>query len=93
MYNVKLILTINLEGRTLTRVNSELVSLDAKQKLGITKAAYQYMISNEIPEWFNKKIAGSSWKELPKERRLELHLKRIADSLRGKFFEYEILED
>lgn len=93
MYNTKLILTINLEGKTLTRVNGELFSMDAKQKLGITKASYQYMISNEIPEWFSKKIAGMSWKDIPKTKRLELHLKRISDSLRGKFFEYEILED
>lgn len=61
----------------------------AKKSIKLTVDAYNYMTSNEAPEWYFKK----NWGNLSPTERLELHLKRLCDHHGGKEFTYNILED
>ena len=49
------------------------------------------MVSEESPAWARAKFL--KWKKLKPEERLELHMKRISDSYKGKSYKYSILED
>lgn len=61
----------------------------AAQTIKICKEAYDYMTSRECPEW--SKIGV--WNQMKPIQRLELHLKRIAESLGGVVASYEVFED
>lgn len=100
---IKISLTIVIEGSTLVR-KSEPITLgkknhkhypletkDAIYHVNLTKEAYDYMISSESPDWARVKFI--KWKKLKPEERLELHMKRICDSYKGKSYKYSILED
>ena len=60
----------------------------ARKSIKLTVDAYNYMTSNEAPEWYFKK----NWGNLSPTERLELHLKRLCDHHRGKEFTYNVLE-
>lgn len=80
----------------------------AKQVLQISKEAYNYYISNEVPEGYrfpkefkaNKaalrrgiSIASQAWNTQTPEQKLEWHLRRICESLKGKLGEYTVYTD
>ncbi len=75
--------------------NSEVITfytrkcIPAKQSLNITKESYNYMVSNECPEWHKK----GEWNKMNKTQRLESHLNRIAESLGGKMLSYQVFDD
>lgn len=100
---IKISLTIIIEGSTLVR-KSEPINLGKKNRkhypletkdaiyhINLTKEAYDYMVSEESPAWARAKFL--KWKKLKPEERLELHMKRISDSYKGKSYKYSILED
>lgn len=100
---IKISLTIIVEGSTLVR-KSEPINLGKKNRkhypletkdaiyhINLTKEAYDYMVSEESPAWARAKFL--KWKKLKPEERLELHMKRISDSYKGKSYKYSILED
>lgn len=62
-------------------------------KVTLTDYAYNYMISSEIPEFWEKSKAGVWSKKLKPEDRLKIHLNKICRHHGGKYFTYEILED
>lgn len=65
-------------------------SRPASQQLNISKVAYEYMISSEMPSWFeNPKL----WSQFSKKQRLEAHLKRTTLHLNGVSFTYEVMPD
>ena len=61
----------------------------AAQSLNINYESYKYMISAECPYWTRQKI----WNNLSKKERLEAHLQRITESLKGLSYTYVIFED
>lgn len=66
-----------------------LKTIPAKQHINMTKIAYLYMTSNECPEW--AKIG--EWNRLTPRQRLEQHLWRTCQHLKGKSYSYTILDD
>lgn len=54
----------------------------------MTKDAYNYMTSDEVPEWFNGK-----WKKLSKEEKIRQHLTRTMLMDGGTSFVFDILDD
>lgn len=70
------------------RINN-VESVPCRKSIKLVKEAYDYMISNEVPEWYYKK----DWKRLTAKEKLELHLQRICDHNGGKTFTYNILEN
>ena len=66
-----------------------LIQKECKQRIKITKDAYDYFISNEAPS-FIKKV---DWLLLKENQRLEIHLNSISESLGGKSYIYQILND
>lgn len=60
----------------------------AKQVINITKAAYDYYISNEVPFGYKK-----SWKSLSKEQKIAWHLNAICEELGGQMVSYVVFED
>lgn len=100
---IKISLTIVVEGSTLVRKSEPITlgkknrkhyplsSKDAIYHVNLTKEAYDYMTSSESPDWARVKFI--KWKKLKPEERLELHMKRISDSYKGKSYKYSILED
>lgn len=65
-------------------------SVPAKQSLNITKTAYNDMVSNDnCPHW----VKPFMWKNMSKKQRLESHLQRIVNDLKGESFTYHIFED
>lgn len=100
---IKISLTIIIEGSTLVR-KSEPINLGKKNRkhypletkdaiyhINLTKEAYDYMVSEESPAWARAKFL--KWKKLKPEERLELHMRRISNSYKGKSYKYSILED
>ena len=69
----------------------------AQQVIKMTKDAYNYMTSTEVPSWFVPfkplKPRTKEWSNLTPTQRLELHLARTCRHLRGKSFSYKIIED
>ena len=122
---IKILLTINLEGGILTRQDKpeiimwslnerdlnpykdwkeneglkvvksgstkhyNLTSTECVQRIKLTKDAYDYFISDEAPSFIKK----FNWITLKEKQRLEIHLNVISESLGGKSFTYEILND
>lgn len=78
------------------RINRDILNIsikgteDAKQVINMSKDAYDYMVSNEMPEWFHNKF---KWNTMSKKQRLIEHLQRTCDHLRGKSYSYTIYED
>lgn len=62
--------------------------LPAYKSLKLTKEAYNYMTSTEMPWWFK-----GPWKLMTRKQRLEAHLHRIMEDNRGTSYTYSILED
>ena len=69
----------------------------AQQRLTMCKAAYDYMTSTEVPNWFTPykpiKARIKEWCALTETQRLELHLARTCRHLNGKSFTYQIIDD
>lgn len=61
----------------------------AQQHINMTKQAYLYMISSEVPKWAKAK----EWYSLSQRERLERHLAKTCEHFGGKSFTYTILED
>jgi hypothetical protein len=61
----------------------------ALQVLAISKYAYDYMISDECPEWERK----NDWKLKNADSRLSSHLHRIASDMRGTVKAVDVYED
>ena len=59
------------------------------QTISMSKEAYQYMISNEVPSFSTK----SAWNKMTVEQRLVAHLNETASSLGGKLVDYTIYPD
>lgn len=60
------------------------------QTLNIGKEAYEYMTSaKDCPEW--EKM--SRWKQMSKDNRLDSHMKRICESLKGLSYSYQVFDD
>lgn len=60
----------------------------AQQVIKMNDNAYDYMTSNEVPEFSNKFM----WARMSKNQRLRAHLKNVSDSLGGISFTYEVLD-
>lgn len=69
----------------------------AQQSIKMCRAAYDYMISTEVPNWFSPykpmKARLKEWSNLTPTQRLELHLARTCRHFNGKSFTYQIVED
>lgn len=63
-------------------------SKPATQTINLRQEAYDYMVSNERPNWANKE-----WSNLNKMKRLEQHLQRIAEHFNGDLLSYTVFED
>lgn len=102
--DIKISLSIIVQGSTLVRKSKPITigkrfndnhypleAKDAIYHISLTREAYEYMISDEAPSFAKTKFI--KWKKLKPEERLELHMKRISDSYKGKSYKYSILED
>ena len=69
----------------------------AQQSIKMTKDAYNYMTSTEVPSWFTPykpiKARLREWVNLTPTQRLELHLARTCRHLGGKSFTYQIIDE
>lgn len=67
----------------------------AKQVMNICQEAYDYMTSDNRPEWF--RVSGENpntlWAKMSEEQRLQLHLNRLAESFGGVVDSYEVFPD
>lgn len=63
-------------------------SRPATQSVNICKEAYIYMTSKECPEW----AKPSTWCQMNKTQRLEQHLKKIAETLKGTVLSYRVFD-
>ena len=63
--------------------------IECKQRIKITKDAYDYFISDEAPSFIKK----FTWLLLKENQKLEIHLNSISESLGGKSYIYQILND
>lgn len=70
---------------------------EAKQCITMCEAAYEYMTSLEVPNWFVPykplKERFKEWKRLDEKARLELHLARTCRHFGGKSFTYELIAE
>lgn len=74
-----------------------------KQSVQLSKEAYDYMTSDEVPDHKlgkrvpfrrnGKRVMVPVWETYSDSQKLEWHFKKIADSLGAVGFNYEILED
>ena len=71
-----------------TYIHTVYEEVPCSQSINLTYNAYNYMTSEERPEWFK-----GPWKQMKKEQRLNAHLNRICESLNGKSYSYHVLED
>lgn len=111
---IKVSLTIQLEGSTLVNKGFEMIPFveshktskgnirtnkgfykhmskeakSASQHINITKEAYESMIKTCTPY-----IKYGDWQRMGKKARLEAHFKDLTDTLGGKSFTYEVLDD
>jgi hypothetical protein len=105
----KIVLTIYLEGRTLVRQSEpekyvftkkngrkKVVKhypktvIPASQKITMPIEAWkEFTAEDNCPRWEKP----YDWKRMTKKKRAESHLKQICNSLQGKYFTYEILND
>lgn len=71
-----------------TYIHTVYEEVPCSQSINLTYDAYNYMTSEERPEWFK-----GPWKQMKKEQRLNAHLHRICEDMNGTDFTYHILED
>ena len=71
-----------------TYIHTVYEEVPCSQSINLTYDAYNYMTSDERPEWFK-----GPWKQMKKEQRLNAHLHRICEDMNGTDFTYHILED
>ena len=64
-------------------------TIPCKKSINISKAAYDYMVSSECPEW----ARVGEWKQLSRIKRLTQHMQRICENENGISFEFQIFED
>ena len=78
-------------------VHIPLTQSEAKQKITMCAAAYEYMTSAEVPAWFasckHPKVRLREWLALEEKQRLELHLARTCRHFGGKSFTYQIIDE
>lgn len=78
-------------------VSIPLTQSEAKQKIRMCAAAYEYMTSLEVPSWFipykPNKERIREWSKLDETTRLELHLARTCQHFGGKSFTYQIIDE
>lgn len=97
-YNKHLLNVESAQGTTTLAVFTR-KSRVARQSINMSTDAYNYMISNELPEDF--KVPADSkvknpllvWKSMSKKSRLEWHLARVASDLHGKVESYQVFDD
>lgn len=79
-----------IKGKTAPEIITVLTrkSKPATQTINLRQEAYDYMVSNERPNWANKE-----WSNLNKMKRLEQHLQRIAEHFNGDLLSYTVFED
>ena len=69
----------------------------AQQSIKMSRDAYNYMTSTEVPGWFIPfkpiKARAKEWSSLTPKQRLELHLARTCRHFNGKSFTYQIVND
>ena len=65
----------------------------AYKTTNLSKEAYYYMVSNEVPDGFNVKHAKKAWGNMNKEERLLWHLNRYAENFRGTLIDYKVFDD
>lgn len=105
----KIVLTIHLEGRTLVSQSKPekyviikkngrkkvvkhytKIVVPAVQKITMSIEAWkEFTAEDRCPHWEK----SYDWKRMTKKKRAESHFKQICDSLQGKYFTYEILND
>lgn len=62
----------------------------ASQSIRLCKEAYLHMIdSSACPEWVKK----SAWVSMSKKERLESHLQRLTEHLKGISYTYKVFDD
>ena len=105
----KIVLTIQLEGRVLVRQDKpekyvitkyngrkKVVKhyvktvVPASQKITMSLEAWKEFTAEDRCPHFEKPY---DWKRMSKRKRAESHFKQICDSMQGKSFTYEILND
>ena len=64
-------------------------TIPAVQHLNISKEAYNYMVGKECPSFMHPK----DWNRMSKVKKLEAHLKELAESRGGTVLHYHIFED
>ena len=78
-------------------VHIPMMQSEAKQKITLCTAAYEYMTSTEVPSWFAPykplKARIKEWCALNETARLELHLARTCRHFNGKSFTYQIIDE
>lgn len=67
------------------------VYVDASIHLNLSRAAYEYMISEEKPKYYRDKKV--SWGSLTAKQRLDWHMAFISESRGGLRFSYSVIED
>lgn len=102
--DIKVLLTIKLEGGTLIRESEKihqggkknqnrfthrnLISKPCYIRCKLSEECYKHMMSNLCPTWGRK----YNWGRITPKQRLELHLNRICEDYNGIEFTYELLE-
>lgn len=64
---------------------------DASIHINLSRAAYDYMISEEKPKHYRDKKV--SWSSLTEKQRLDWHMALISESRGGLRFSYSVIED
>lgn len=59
----------------------------------MTRVAYDYFISDAVPDHFNEKKEGKKWKNMSAEQRLDWHIAFSAQCRGALEFSYQVLED
>lgn len=70
------------------RKHYPLVAKPASQHINLTEDAYNYMCDGDCPSF----IKPSIWISMDSKQRLEAHLQRICEQMRGKSYSYKILD-
>lgn len=67
----------------------------AQVKLKLTNMSYEWMISNDPPEWYMPwaKSRRRDWKKLPTAEKLKNHFDRIAASYGSTQYSYGIIDE
>lgn len=91
---IKILLSINLQGGSFQRSeNGEITVPDVVKRIQMTKDAYEYMTSDEIPEWYHRNKGEKPWKKLSNIQKINVHMKRMCEHFKGKSYTFKILDD